>query len=402
MTRTLAASRVLLGVTGGIASYKAVTLARQLTQAGAEVDVIMTHGAQEFVGAVTFEGVTGRAVHTSMFAPRRALDHIRLPRAAQLIVVAPATADFLARAAAGRADDLLSACLLGADCPVMLVPAMNDRMWAHPQTRRNADHLRELGYTVLEPATGQLAVGEGSGPGRMPEPETVVAHVERALCRRPALERRRIVVSAGATREPLDPVRFLSNYSSGKMGVALARSAWRAGAEVTLIAGHMDVEPPEGVHLAEAATASDMLREVRAALATADALIMAAAPADYAASEHAAKKIRRSGSPVTIALTPTEDILAATRGDRRRGAVIVGFALETGSDEESAVRKLREKALDLVVLNDACEEGAGFGGDTNRVTLLTSDGAREALPLMPKTQVADTIIARVEALLSGR
>lgn len=403
MTQTLAGKRVLLGVTGGIASYKAVTIARQLTQAGAEVDVVMTHGAQEFVGTVTFEGVTGRPVHAAMFEPRHALDHIRLPRAAQLIVVAPATADFLARAAAGRADDLLSACLLAADCPVMLAPAMNDRMWAHPQTMRNAEHLRELGYTVLEPATGPLAVGEGSGPGRMPEPESVVAHVERALCRRPALERRRIVVSAGATREPLDPVRFISNHSSGKMGVALARSAWRAGAEVTLIAAHMDVAPPEGVNLVAAPTASDMLREVRAALATADALIMAAAPADYAAAvAPAAQKIRRRGSPIQIELAPTEDILKATRDDRRRGAVIVGFALETGPDEESAARKLREKGLDLIVLNDACEEGAGFGGETNRVTLLASDGTREALPLLPKAQVADLIIARVEARLGGR
>jgi phosphopantothenoylcysteine decarboxylase / phosphopantothenate---cysteine ligase len=228
--RPFATRRILLGVTGGIASYKSAALARLLAQAGAEVDVVMTAAAREFVGPVTFEALTGRRVYTELLGAGHALDHIRLARAAHAIVVAPATADFMARAAHGHADDLLSACLLAADAPVLLVPAMNDRMWAHRQTVRNAEHLRELGYTVLDPDDGPLAVGEGAGPGRMPEPETIFAHVGRLLDADGLLRGRRVVVTAGPTREPVDPVRFLSNRSSGRMGVALAAAAWRRGA----------------------------------------------------------------------------------------------------------------------------------------------------------------------------
>src|SRR6478672_12885974 len=212
-------SRILLGVSGGIASYKAAWLARLLSKAGAQVDVVMTPAAQEFVGAVTFEALTGRPVHTGLFDPGRALDHIKLAREADAIVVAPATADFLARASTGQANDLLSACLLAAACPVLLVPAMNDHMWAHPQTRRNAEHLREIGYTLLPPDEGMLAAGEGSGPGRMPEPETIFAHAGRLLERSGALAGKHVLVTAGPTRELIDPVRFISNHSSGKMGV---------------------------------------------------------------------------------------------------------------------------------------------------------------------------------------
>src|SRR6476620_10446441 len=216
--RPFANRRVLLGISGGIASYKAAWLARLLSKAGAQVDVVMTPTAQEFVGAVTFEALTGRPVHTGLFDPGRALDHIRLAKDADAVVVAPATADLMARAATGQADDLLTACLLATESPVLLVPAMNDRMWAHAQTQANAAHLRELGYALLDPDDGVLAAGEGSGPGRMPEPETIFAHVGRLLERRHALHGRTVLVTAGPTREPIDPVRFLSNYSSGKMG----------------------------------------------------------------------------------------------------------------------------------------------------------------------------------------
>ena len=236
--------RILLGVTGGIASYKAAWLARLLTQAGAEVDVVLTRAATEFIGAITFEALTGRPVHTALIASGHALDHIALARAAQLVVVAPATADFLARAVGGHADDLLSACLLATTAPTLLVPAMNDRMWAHPTVRRNAAAAEEIGYHVLDPDNGALAVGEGSGPGRMPEPETILAHCARLLEVPTALRGRRLVVTAGPTREPIDPVRFLSNHSSGKMGVAIAAAAWRRGTEVTLIAGPLDVAVP--------------------------------------------------------------------------------------------------------------------------------------------------------------
>jgi phosphopantothenoylcysteine decarboxylase / phosphopantothenate---cysteine ligase len=228
--RPYAGRRIVLGVTGGIASYKTGWLARLLTAAGAEVDVVMTRAATEFVGPVTFEALTGRPVHTDLFEAGRALDHIALAKAADAIVVAPATADFLARVAHGFADDLLTACLLATEAPVLLVPAMNDRMWANRQTQENVRHLRELGHQVVEPDEGPLAAGEGTGPGRMPEPETIMAYVGRILETDGAFRGRRVLVTAGPTREPVDPVRFLSNRSSGKMGVAIAAAAWGRGA----------------------------------------------------------------------------------------------------------------------------------------------------------------------------
>lgn len=394
--------RVLLGITGGIASYKAAWVARLLAQAGAEVDVVMTHSATEFVGAVTLEALVGRPVHTDLIAPGRALDHVKLARAAEAIVVAPCTADFLARAVHGQAGDLLSAVLLATSAPVLLVPAMNDRMWAHPQVRRNADHARSLGYRVLEPADGALAAGEGSGPGRMPEPETILAHAGRLLERAGALAGRPVLVTAGPTREALDPVRYVSNHSSGKMGLALATAAWRRGADVTLVAGPLQVPVPDFVtHVAVESTA-EMADAVAAALPSADVAIMAAAPADFRAAEVASEKIKRGADGVTIRFASTPDILASTRARRRPGAVIVGFALETSDGEAHARGKLVTKALDLIVLNNATELGAGFAVDTNRVTLLDADGSREALALMPKRDVADAILDRVERLLIAR
>jgi phosphopantothenoylcysteine decarboxylase/phosphopantothenate--cysteine ligase len=393
--------RILLGVTGGIAAYKAGWLARLLTHAGAEVDVVLTRGATEFVGAVTFEGLTGRAVHTDIFERGHALDHIRLARAAHAVVVAPATADFMARAAHGHGDDLLAACLLATEAPVLMVPAMNDRMWAHPQTRANAERLREIGYELLEPDTGPLAAGEGSGPGRMPEPETIFSRAGRLLEKRD-LEGHGIVITAGPTREPIDPVRFISNRSSGKMGVALAEAAWRRGANVTLVAGPLEVETPRWVKTVRVESTDEMADAVARALPEADALIMAAAPADFRPGEVASQKIKKASSPGSIQLTQTRDILASTRDRRHAGAVIVGFALETENLIANARRKLDAKELDIIVANSAVEEGSAFGADTNRVTLLSSDGATEELSLRPKSEVADTILDRVEALLRGR
>ncbi len=394
--------RVLLGITGGIASYKAAWVARLLAGGGATVDVVMTRAATEFVGTVTLEALVGRPVHTDLIAPGHALDHIKLARAADAVVVAPCTADFLARAAHGNAGDLLSACLLATTAPVLLVPAMNDRMWAHPQVRRNAEHARALGYVVLDPADGPLAAGEGSGPGRMPEPETVVAHAGRLLEARGALAGRRVLVTAGPTREALDPVRYISNHSSGKMGVALAAAAWRRGADVTLVAGPLQVPVPEFVAHVPVESTADMADAVAAALPSADVAIMAAAPADFRAAAVAPEKIKRTAGDLALTLAPTPDILASTRARRRPGAVIVGFALETSDGETHARAKLASKALDLIVLNDATEPGAGFGVDTNRVTLLGADGSREALALMPKSDVADAILDRVERLLVMR
>ena len=397
-------SRILLGVSGGIASYKSAWLARLLVKAGADVDVVMTPAAQEFVGAITFEALTGRPVHTGLFDPGRALDHIKLARSATAIVVAPATADFMARAAAGQANDLLTACLLAASCPVLLVPAMNDHMWAHPQTARNVVHLRELGYTVLPPDEGALAAGEGSGPGRMPEPEILFAHVGRLLERLGGggLEGKRVLITAGPTREPIDPVRFISNHSSGKMGVALAAAAWRRGAVVDLVAGPLSVAPPAGVTLESVESTEDMAAAIERLLPDADVLVMAAAPADFRPATPKASKIKKTSAPSALSLAATPDILQSTKRARRPGAVVVGFALETDDAIASGRKKLEAKDLDMIVVNDATEPGAGFGVDTNRVTLLLRNGRDEQLPLMPKLEVADAILDRVETLIGGR
>ena len=393
--------RVLLGVTGGIAAYKSAWLARLLTQAGAEVDVVLTRAASEFIGAITFEALTGRPVLTSLIEPGHALDHIKLARAAHVVVVAPATADFLARAVGGHADDLLSACLLAATAPVLMVPAMNDRMWAHKQTQRNVQSARELGYHVLFPDEGNLAVGEGHGPGRMPEPEAIVAHVGQLLESSTALRGKRVVVTAGPTREAVDPVRFLSNNSSGRMGVEIAAAAWRRGAQVTLVAGPLEVPVPVGVEVVHVMSTSDMQLAVKDVLPEADVLVMAAAPADFTAAVPAAHKIKKHQAPDTLQLARTPDILKTTIASRKAGAVIVGFALETGNAIAEGQRKLKEKAMDLVVVNDATEAGAGFGHETNRVTFIDRTGEPLVLPLMAKRAVAEAIIDRVELLLKG-
>jgi phosphopantothenoylcysteine decarboxylase/phosphopantothenate--cysteine ligase len=396
--------RVLLGITGGIASYKSVMLARLLTHAGAEVDVVMTRGALEFVGAITFEAVTGRRTYSEIFGSGNALDHIRLAREADVFVVAPATADFMARAAHGHADDLLSACLLANTSPVLLIPAMNDRMWANAQTKRNVAHLRELGYNVIDPDEGPLAVGEGAGPGRMPEPETIMSHVARILETHDGLRDVNVVVTAGSTREAIDPVRFISNHSSGKMGVAIADAARRRGANVTLISGHLEVPPPRDVRNITAISTEAMGKAVATELPDTDVLIMAAAPADFRPMQIAPQKIKKgkgSTAPV-IELAQTDDILQSTITSRKQGAVIVGFALETEDVLRFGREKLEKKKLDMIVANSAVEKGAGFGVDTNRVTIISGNGEAEEIPLMQKTELADIILDRVEKLLNGR
>ena len=362
----------------------------------------MTRAAREFVGVITFEAVTGRPVHTEIFGPGHALDHIRLAREAKVIVVAPATADFVGRAAHGLADDLLTACLLAAQSKVLLVPAMNDRMWSHAQTKRNIEHARSLGYEILEPAEGPLAAGEGSGPGRMPEPEEIMSHVGRLLESKSPLAGRKIVVTAGATRELIDPVRFISNHSSGKMGVAIARAAWRRGADVTLIAGHVDIPLPPEINTLKADTVQGMARLVGEALPTTDVLIMAAAPSDFRPVAEAPQKIKKGRAAPKIDLEQTEDILKSTISKRKQKSLIVGFALETTDGIKNAREKLKAKDLDIVVLNDAKEPGAGFAVDTNRATVLTRDGKQEDLELMSKIDLAEILLDRVERELNGR
>ena len=392
---------MLLGISGGIASYKSAWLARLLTKAGAEVDVVMTRAATEFIGAITFEALTGRPVHTGLFDQDRALDHIKLARAADAIVIAPATADLMARAATGQADDLLTACLLAAQCPVLMVPAMNDRMWAHAQTRANVAHLGALGYRLLAPDTGLLAAGEGSGPGRMPEPEAILAHIGRLLGSG-SLRERSVLVTAGPTREGIDAVRFLSNYSSGKMGVAIGAAAWRRGASVTIVHGPLSTALPEGVESVPVQSTTEMRDAVAARLGAADLVIMSAAPADYQPVSRAEGKLKKTGLARTIELRETPDILLSTVGARKKGAVIVGFALETDDLLVNAQRKLDGKQLDMIVLNAANEPGAGFGVDTNRVTFVRRGTEPERLPLLDKSDVAEEILDRAEAMIHGR
>jgi phosphopantothenoylcysteine decarboxylase/phosphopantothenate--cysteine ligase len=279
---------------------------------------------------------------------------------------------------------------------------MNDRMWAHAQTQANAEHLRTLGYVLLAPDDGLLAVGEGSGPGRMPEPETIFAHVGRLLERGESLKGRNVLVTAGPTREPLDPVRFLSNYSSGKMGTAIAAAAWRRGADVTLVHGPLSIPLPVGVTNVPVQSTTEMRDAVAERIGAADAVVMSAAPADYQPATRASGKLKKTGGDRTLELQETPDILVSTRGARKPGAVIVGFALETDDLLANARRKLEGKGLDMVVLNAANEPGAGFGVDTNRVTIVRQGSEPEQLALMDKREVAEEILDRMEALIGGR
>jgi len=397
----VAGRHVVLGVSGGIAGYKACVVARRLTEAGATVDVVMTAAAAEFVRPMVFEALTGRPVGTSLWEAGRALDHIRLGRAPDLVVVAPATARLIARAAQGLADDLLTALLLARRAPLLLCPAMNDQMYAHPETQRNLAVLAERGVHVLGPATGALAYGEGAGPGRMVEPETIVAHAMRLLRSGAPFAGRRVLVTAGPTREAIDPVRVITNRSTGRMGYALARVAWERGAEVTLVSGPSQLPLPIGVEVVRVETTEELKAAVTHALPSADVLLMAAAPADYRPMQAAATKTPRRSGTLTVSVAPTDDVLLGTITRRKRGAVVVGFALETGDVTARAREKLRRKHLDLVVANDATEPGAGPEVETNRVTFVTGRG-EVALPLQSKEAVAEAILDRVAELVVAR
>lgn len=399
--RPWAGSRVLLGVTGGIAAYKAVQVARDLTQSGAEVDVVMTRSALSFVGGLSFEGVTGRPVLSDILEPGHALDHIRLAREADVVCVAPATADLIARAAHGRSDDLLAAILLATRAPVLICPAMNDAMWSHPATVANTERVEELGYTLVGPADGPLAVGEGAGPGRMEEPATIVQHIGRALTGPTRFTGRRVVVTAGPTREAVDPVRYLSNRSSGRMGFALAAAAWRRGAEVALVCGPTQVIPPAGPRVHSVESAESMRGAVERLVADADLLVMAAAVADFRPVAPPDHKIKKDSAPDSLALEPAPDVLRETAGSRPSGCLVVGFALETDDGEASARGKLESKGMDLVVLNRTGAD-SGFDTDTNRVTLIERGGEAETLPLLSKDEVAERILDRMARRMPHR
>ncbi len=394
------ARRVLLGVTGGIAAYKAAELASLLTKQGLAVRVVMTPAARKFIAPLTFAALTGNPVAGDMFDPAQEaeISHIELARWAQVIAVAPATADFLAKAANGLAGDLLSTLLLAADAPLVLAPAMNPHMFSHPAVQHNLAVLKERGALVVGPAAGRTACGE-EGAGRMAEPAEIAACVSAALAPRD-LAGVKIVVSAGPTREHLDPVRFLSNPSSGRMGVELARAARDRGAEVTLVLGPTHLEPPAGVAVERVVSAEQMRSAVLRAGGGARVVIKAAAVSDWRPLECAPQKVKKDACQDTCRLEPTVDILAELGADKA-GRVLVGFAAETDELLANAGAKLAAKNLDLMVANDVSAPDSGFAVETNRVHILAPGRETQTLPLLPKYQVAHLVLDRVAELLAA-
>jgi phosphopantothenoylcysteine decarboxylase/phosphopantothenate--cysteine ligase len=395
---------IVYGVCGSIAAYKAVEVVSQLQQAGALVDVILTERATEFVQPLTFSSLSHRPVYTDLWEPtgQTAARHIELGTQADLIVVAPATATTIARLALGLADDLLSAVVLASTAPLLIAPAMEPHMYQHPATQANLATLRARGAFILEPAIGRLASG-AIGIGRFPDLEDILGAIRATLGRQGDLAGRQVVVTAGGTQEPLDPVRYLSNRSSGRMGYALAEEARDRGAQVTLISGPVALRPPYGVQLVPVQTAQEMFIAVQQSIGVADVLIMAAAVADYRVAEPATQKIKKDEDTLTLHLVRNPDILgslaeAADPGGSHR-TVRVGFAAETANLEEYARAKLISKHLDLLVANDVSRPDSGFGTLTNKVLIVHRDGTLEDLPLMTKEEVARCIWDRIRPLL---
>ena len=406
-------ARVLLGVSGGIAAYKALELARLATLAGHGVRVLMTEAATRFVGAASFEGIVGAPVLVSEFErdPMRGafpggeppahdpIGHLELAANCDAYIVAPASANTLAKLAGGFADSLLTTSFLACPAPRLVAPAMNDRMYADPATQANLATLRERGVEVIEPEEGLLASRGEEGRGRLPDPERLLARIEAAASwagERP-WDGLRVLVTAGGTREPVDPVRFLGNRSSGRMGIALAEAAAGRGAEVTLIAANVALPAPAGVRRIEVETAAELAAAARAEFAAAHVLLMAAAPADFRPAEPAAAKLPRQGS-LELRLEPTEDILAGLAAGRREDQVVVGFAAEHGGDAVARARaKLERKGADLIVLNDVSDARIGFESEDNAVTLIDAEGELE-VPLGRKRAVAEAILERIDRI----
>ena len=400
MASPLQGRRVLLGVTGGIAAYKAAYLVRRLRERGADVQVVMTPAATRFVGPATFAALTGREVHSDVFERTEEVLHVRLARDADVAVVAPATANSVARLARGLADDLLSSTLLEFRGPLVLAPAMHSGMWGHPATIHNVDRVRDWGVVVVEPVLGPLAAGD-EGMGRMAEPEDIVAAVESTLADRAGpLAGTRVVVTAGPTFEPIDAVRFVGNRSSGKMGFLVAEEAERRGAAVTLVAGPTHLPDPPGVEVVRVETAEEMREAVLSRFDDADAVVKAAAVADWRPKERVEEKLRKEAGPPDLLLEPTPDILREL-GERKEHRILVGFAAETGDLEGAGRTKLREKHLDLIVVNRVGAAGTGFEADTNRALILSADGDDVPLREWTKRDLAAAICDRVAALLSG-
>jgi phosphopantothenoylcysteine decarboxylase/phosphopantothenate--cysteine ligase len=398
---------ILVGVTGGISAYKACTLASHLTQAGALVDVVMTEAAVRFVAPLTFQALTGRPAYTDLWAtPGEGLPthiaHVGLAHAADLLVIAPATANTMAKLAQGVADNLLTTLALAASCPVLAAPAMDAGMWTHPATQANVATLRERGVHFAGPARGRMASGL-EGEGRMMEPDEILGHVRWVLGRNGPLAGRRAAVTAGPTREPLDPVRFLSNPSSGRQGFSLAQAALDRGAAVTLITGPTHLPTPAGAARVDVATAQEMHDRVLSAVEGADVLLMSAAVADYRPATPALQKLKKGAGELNVRLARTPDVLSAVAvrwAETGTPRLAVGFAAESQDVIENARAKLAAKNLDLIVANDVTAPDAGFAAETNRVVILDRGGGVEELPLMSKAAVAEAILDRVATLLA--
>ena len=394
---------VVLAVTGSIAVYKVIELARRMTQAGATVQVIMTPGATQFVQPLTFQALTYRPVEVEMFGTfdDRAAGHVAMGQQADVVVIAPATAHTIARLANGLADDLIGTTVLASHAPLVIAPAMETHMWSNPATQANVDRLRERGAVIVEPESGELASGV-IGQGRLASLELIEDAIEDALSTSTALAGKRVIVTAGPTLEPIDPVRAVTNRSSGKMGYAIAAAAQRAGAEVTLVSGPTALHVPFGVAMVRIETAAELSAAVLAALPGADAVVMAAAIADYRPARPADHKLkkREQGAELSLALVRSPDVLQAVVATRDPRTLVVGFKAETGDAVAEATRMLREKGLDLVVANDVTAPGSEFGSDTNQVTLVSADGA-EALPLLAKREVARRLVAKIAERLAS-
>ncbi len=404
-------SRIVLGVGGGVAAYKAALLLRSFTEAGHEVRVVPTPAALRFVGVATFEALSGNPVTTDVWSDVDEVAHVRIGQTADLVVVAPATADLLARAAAGRADDLLAATLLTAHCPVVFVPAMHTEMWLHPATQDNVATLRRRGALVLPPAVGRLT-GPDSGPGRLPEPADVAALAQVVLAAGPGVLRadlagRRVVVSAGGTREPLDPVRYLGNRSSGRQGWALARVAAARGAEVVLVAANVDLPAPFGVRAVPVGTAEELRTAMAEHAPDADVVVMSAAVADFRPADVAATKLKKTDDPgevPEVRLVRNPDVLAELVAARPPGQLVVGFAAETGDDDGDVLTharaKLARKGCDLLVVNDVSGGGV-FGRPDNAAVVLAADGSATEVPHGSKDAVAAAVWQVVLPRLAG-
>lgn len=396
----LAGKTIVVGVTGGIAAYKAAELVRFLVKDGAFVRVIMTKNAREFITPLTLQTLSGNPVATETFnlTQESEIGHIRLADTADLILIAPASADVIGKLAHGIADDLLTTVLLATMAPVLVAPAMNVHMYAHPAVQENIHTLGQRGYRFVEPAEGFLACGY-EGKGRLADPEDIVEEVRASLTKKD-LASERIIVTAGPNAEPIDPVRYITNRSTGKMGFAMARVAWRRGAEVTLVSGPTALTPPRGVRFCSVRTALEMRKAVLASYDNATMVISAAAIADYRPAHVAPQKIKKQDGAFVIEMTRNPDILAGL-GQQKGSRMLVGFATETENVLQNAVSKLQRKNLDMIVANDVTQEGAGFAHDTNIVTLIDRSERMETLPLMSKDEVAHTVYDRLLALRKG-